>query len=150
MALGGRDHGLEAAAGGGLALGPRGGALPRVGEPSHEGITDALKRLDPQQPRALPRAMRDGGRIADERGELGLEAGDLPAQRAANRRCVRRKDFKRAACFDEHGQPPIGARGLAPQNTWVPSIPMRWTSTMFSTIDFAVALPTPTGPPLAV
>ena len=48
------------------------------------------------------------------------------------------------------GQPPIGARGFAPQNTCVPSIPMRCTSTMFSTIDFAVAVPTPTGPPPAV
>ena len=43
-----------------------------------------------------------------------------------------------------------GARGLAPQKSCVPSIPMRCTSTMFSTIDFAVAVPTPTGPPLAL
>ena len=42
-----------------------------------------------------------------------------------------------------HAQPPIGARGLAPQKSCVPSIPMRCTSTMFSTIDFAVAVPTP-------
>ena len=49
-----------------------------------------------------------------------------------------------------HRHPPIGARGLAPQNSWVPSIPMRCTSTMLSTIDFAVAVPTPTGPPLAL
>ena len=47
-------------------------------------------------------------------------------------------------------QPPIGARGLAPQKSWVPSIPMRWTRTMFRTIDFAVAVPTPTGPPPAL
>ncbi len=46
--------------------------------------------------------------------------------------------------------PPIGARGLAPQKTCVPSMPIRCTSTMLSTIDFAVAVPTPTGPPLAV
>ena len=45
--------------------------------------------------------------------------------------------------------PPIGARGFAPQNSCVPSIPMRCTSTMFNTIDFAVAVPTPTGPPRA-
>ena len=44
----------------------------------------------------------------------------------------------------------VGAIGLAPQNSCVPSIPMRCTSTMFRTIDFAVAVPTPTGPPLAV
>ena len=47
-------------------------------------------------------------------------------------------------------QPPIGARGLAPQKTCVPSIPMMCTNTRFSTIDFAVAVPTPTGPPLAL
>src|SRR3954468_5091370 len=49
-----------------------------------------------------------------------------------------------------HAHPPIGARGFAPQNSWVPSIPMRCTSTMFITIDFAVAVPPPTGPPLAL
>ena len=32
----------------------------------------------------------------------------------------------------------------------VPSIPMRCTSTMFKTIDLAVAVPTPTGPPPAL
>ena len=49
-----------------------------------------------------------------------------------------------------HGQPPIGARGFAPQKIWVPSMPMRCTSTMLSTIDLAVAVPTPTGPPDAL
>ena len=49
-----------------------------------------------------------------------------------------------------HRHPPIGARGLAPQKSWVPSIPMRCTSTMFMTMDLAVAVPTPTGPPLAL
>ena len=49
-----------------------------------------------------------------------------------------------------HCQPPMGARGFAPQKIWVPSMPMRWTSTMLSTIDFAVAVPTPTGPPDAL
>ena len=29
-------------------------------------------------------------------------------------------------------------------------MPMMWTMTMFRTIDLAVALPTPTGPPEAV
>ena len=47
-------------------------------------------------------------------------------------------------------QPPMGARGLAPQKSCVPSMPIRCTSTMLSTIDFAVAVPTPTGPPLAL
>jgi hypothetical protein len=46
--------------------------------------------------------------------------------------------------------PPIGAFGLKPQNTCVPSMPTRWIATVFRTIDFAVAVPTPTGPPLAV
>ena len=49
-----------------------------------------------------------------------------------------------------HRQPPIGARGLAPQKICVPTIPMTCTSTRLSTIDFAVALPTPTGPPPAL
>ena len=44
----------------------------------------------------------------------------------------------------------MGALGFAPQKIRVPSIPMMWTKTMFSTIDFAVAVPTPTGPPDAV
>ena len=47
-------------------------------------------------------------------------------------------------------QPPIGALGLAPQKTRVPNIPMMCTKTMLSTIDLAVAVPTPTGPPEAV
>jgi hypothetical protein len=29
-------------------------------------------------------------------------------------------------------------------------MPMMWTKTMFKNIDFAVAVPTPTGPPRAV
>ena len=53
-------------------------------------------------------------------------------------------------CSIAHVHPPIGARGFAPQKSCVPSIPMRCTSTMLSTIDLAVAVPTPTGPPLAL
>ena len=49
-----------------------------------------------------------------------------------------------------HRQPPSGARGLEPQKICVPNIPMMWTITVLSTIDLAVAAPTPTGPPLAV
>ena len=49
-----------------------------------------------------------------------------------------------------HAHPPMGAFGFAPQKICVPSMPIRCTITMFSTIDFAVAVPTPTGPPLAV
>ena len=47
-------------------------------------------------------------------------------------------------------QPPIGALGFDPQKICVPTIPTTWTSTVFSTIDFAVAVPTPTGPPRRV
>src|SRR6476620_10661284 len=47
-------------------------------------------------------------------------------------------------------QPPMGAREFAPQNSCVPSMPMMSTITMLTTIDFAVAVPTPTGPPLAL
>jgi hypothetical protein len=46
--------------------------------------------------------------------------------------------------------PPIGALGLAPQNSCVPSAATTCTPTMLTIIDFAVATPTPTGPPLAV
>ena len=46
--------------------------------------------------------------------------------------------------------PPIGARGFEPQKICVPTMPTRWTMTVFSTIDFAVAVPTPTGPPEAL
>src|SRR5436190_2082226 len=46
--------------------------------------------------------------------------------------------------------PPIGALGSEPQKIWVPSMPIRCTPTTLRTIDFAVAVPTPTGPPDAV
>src|SRR5437763_2240676 len=52
--------------------------------------------------------------------------------------------------WEAHSHPPIGALGLAPQKSWVPAMPIRCTPTRLSTIDFAVAVPTPTGPPLAV
>ena len=39
---------------------------------------------------------------------------------------------------------------IAPQKICVPTMPMMWTITVLSTIDLAVAVPTPTGPPLAV
>src|SRR6267143_4979415 len=41
-------------------------------------------------------------------------------------------------------QPPIGALGLDPQNICLPTMPTRWTMTVLSTIDLAVAVPTPT------
>ena len=42
------------------------------------------------------------------------------------------------------------ALGFEPQKICVPTIPTRWTITVFSTIDFAVAVPAPTGPPPAL
>jgi hypothetical protein len=54
------------------------------------------------------------------------------------------------SAYPRQTYPPIGALGLAPQNTCEPSIPIRWTSTMLRIIDLAVAWPTPTGPPEAV
>src|SRR5208283_960409 len=49
-----------------------------------------------------------------------------------------------------HAHPPIGALAFPPQKTWVPNMPIRWIRIRLSTIDFAVARPTPTGPPLAL
>ena len=40
--------------------------------------------------------------------------------------------------------------GFDPQKICVPTMPMMCTITVLSTIDFAVAVPTPTGPPPAV
>ena len=40
--------------------------------------------------------------------------------------------------------------GLSPRRSGCRPCPTRCTITVFSTIDFAVAVPTPTGPPLAV
>ncbi len=57
---------------------------------------------------------------------------------------------RRAPASSRLAQPPIGNRGFAPQKITVPSIPRMWTATMLKTIDFAVAVPTPTGPPEAV
>ena len=48
----------------------------------------------------------------------------------------------------ERVHPPIGARAFPPQNSAVPTIPIRWMPRILATIDCAVALPTPTGPPV--
>ena len=77
---------------------------------------------------------------------LGLLVGDAP-RRGRAPRVVRSSS---AICLPLSPQPPIGALGFAPQKTSVPIIPMMCTKTMLSTIDFAVAVPTPTGPPEAV
>jgi hypothetical protein len=54
------------------------------------------------------------------------------------------------SCPGRQPYPPIGSLGLAPQKTIVPTMPMMWTATMLKAIDFAVAVPTPTGPPEAL
>jgi hypothetical protein len=85
------------------------------------------------------RSSADGRGDPGEREAVGAPALTMPAPTYPG-------DSGAAAS----SQPPIGARGFAPQKIWVPSIPMMWTETMLTTIDFAVAVPTPTGPPLAV
>ena len=81
-------------------------------------------------------------------------AGCSSAIDSVARRVVRIRGCSSAICLLlpllSVAQPPIGALGLAPQKTSVPIIPMMCTKTMLSTIDFAVAVPTPTGPPEAV
>jgi hypothetical protein len=132
-----------------------------VGQP----VAERLQLAQAEQPGARlgagPGAGDPGAHAAggDRGGELALQARNLLLEGAPRGPLVdldcgkadlgERGDLR---AFDHcgHRQPPIGARGLAPQNTWVPSIPMRCTSTMLSTMDFAVAVPTPTGPPLAV
>ena len=70
------------------------------------------------------------------------------AARRASRRASPGAIRGRVAAGRDH--PPIGALGFEPQKICVPTIPTMWTSTVFSTIDFAVAVPTPTGPPEAL
>ena len=117
-----------------------------------DGVGDAGRAVQARVPAELVVVGALG--LVDHRHALGLArvarrsllvaAQVLLAQRAPRR--ARRRSVARHPCI----QPPIGARGFAPQNSCVPSIPMRCTSTMLSTIDFAVAVPTPTGPPLAL
>jgi hypothetical protein len=134
------QHRLQAQAGFALALGPLRRGAAGVGHAGGERVAVALELGHREQARARAAGHRRG------RGQLRVQAGDLRPQGAADRREVGGGN----PLGDEHRQPPIGARGFAPQNSWVPSIPIRCTSTMLSTIDFAVARPTPTGPPLAV
>ena len=46
--------------------------------------------------------------------------------------------------------PPIGMRASIPHRISVIKVPVRFRTTRLTTIERAVALPTPTGPPLAV
>jgi hypothetical protein len=128
-----------------------------VAEPEREGVAGLLELPEREQPGAamsahapvepLPRP-----RGAGELSELALELRDLVPQRAAGGKVVRNRPRprRREGCPPGHAHPPIGALGLEPQKTWVPTIPTRCTRTVFSTIDLAVAVPTPTGPPDAV
>ena len=100
---------------------------------------------------ATPAVDRDRQRSL-QRAELLLEPRDLVAQRASRAGLVDqwRGDEGYGRKVTVMSQPPIGAFGLKPQKTCVPSMPIRWTPTVLKTIDFAVAVPTPTGPPDAV
>jgi hypothetical protein len=134
--------------------------LPAQGAQSlSEVVANAFERTEVQQ---AARGAGPTGRRCGQMGEAGahgrteprLEPRDLIAKVAAGPGLVDlgerdlRRDAEPAFALEHgHRQPPIGARGFAPQKSWVPSMPTRCTSTMFSTIDFAVARPTPTGPP---
>src|SRR5205823_3806897 len=145
-----------------LLLAQRVGLQAQLAQPLGQLIAHTFERTEIEQPSTRgpgggrrPRLeMREPG--AHGAAELSLEPCDLIAQIAAGRGLVDRgKDGLRRdappvfALEHRHAHPPIGARGLAPQKSWVPSMPMRCTTTMLSTIDFAVARPTPTGPPPA-
>src|SRR5207248_9961314 len=84
-----------------------------------------------------------------------LEPRDLLAERRASdslvgRRARSERNVSPNDCRRRHRYPPIGALGFAPQKSCVPSMLTKCTPTMVRTIDWAVALPTPTGPPLAL
>ena len=158
-------HGLYQAPVGLVHLGARGDGRARGGHAAGHRVAQRLQLAEAQHANAAGRRWHAhvgcvAGLGVDQcHGEVTLQPGDLPAQRtpggapAVLARASRGAQHRRGggAAFEQlHGHPPIGARGLAPQKTWVPSIPMRCTSTMFTTIDLAVAVPTPTGPPPAL
>ena len=134
---------------------------------AREPVARSLELLQAEQ--AGPDvALRCGHRRGDERKPLGddrrvlvLEPCELGPQRAPRGAladlgacaltAIESEQSKRRGPLGlDHAHPPIGARGLPPQKICVPSIPIMCTRTMLRTIDLAVALPTPTGPPLAV
>jgi hypothetical protein len=162
VAAGLEQHPLEQAPGGGLPRAERVGVQPQLAQPLGQPVAHVFERTEVEQPSASTPGARRAPRVemreprAHGRAQLGVEPRDLPAQVAAGRGLVElgKADLRRDAqpvfaLEHRHGQPPIGARGLAPQNSCVPSMPMRCTRTMLRTIDFAVARPTPTGPPPA-
>jgi hypothetical protein len=149
----------------GLEGGPRGDIGADLRSAVGEAVPQLLQLRQPQQAgtraQVVSRAGDPGANPARGygRGQLALQAGDLLLQAPPGRTLVDR-DGERLGrerrggdgTIEDggHSQPPMGARGFAPQKTCVPNIPMRCTRTMLSTIDFAVAVPTPTGPPLAL
>jgi hypothetical protein len=125
-----------------------------LGEPVRKRVAQQLELAQREQRRRTaghrpPRQARARPRRGAVVHELTLEPGDLAAQLAPRAGLVRRGAGARSGgALGDH--PPIGARGLEPQKTCVPTMPTTCTSTVLSTIDFAVAVPTPTGPPEAL
>ena len=130
----------------GLQCGIEGAYFNRsVGAPAYAGVFSAWCDLRELVPYAF------GYMLAAKVG-TGIVA-ELGAMRISDE--IDALEVLAAALVDplllvRQGHPPIGARGLAPQKTRVPSIPMMWTKTILRTMDLAVAVPTPTGPPEAV
>src|SRR5947209_16725461 len=153
MLLRSEEHGLQPPARPLVLLGPRGDRGAHGPEVVEQRVALGLQRGQAQQPRpaARPAVRGDRRAVEDGRRDVALEPGDLRAQVGPRRSALlaRGADDRDGLGERAHGQPPIGALGFAPQNTCVPSIPMRWTRTMLRTIDLAVAVPTPTGPPEA-
>ena len=102
-------------------------------------------------PPAAGRARSVRGQVEqDSSGELALQPGHLCPQGAPRGRLGRGLPDATRRVAAGGGHPPTGALGFEPQKICVPTMPTRCTSTVFSTIDFAVAVPTPTGPPEAL
>jgi hypothetical protein len=143
------EHRLEAASRVPLSLGALGGGGARGVQALDEVVAHALELGEAEQARRAGPVVVAHDRVGRQ---LALEARDLRAQGGAGRGGGVVVGPSRGRTREQagHRQPPMGARGFAPQKTWVPSMPIRCTSTRFKTMDFAVALPTPTGPPLAV
>src|SRR3954452_13891791 len=73
-----------------------------------------------------------------------LEPSDLRTQIVAGEAFV----DEDVGCEEGRGHPPMGARGVAPQKSCVPSAPMRCRATRLRAPPLAVAAPAPTGPAL--
>ena len=110
---------------------------------------DGHARRRPRSCSRVGRVVGVGRRRARSAPVVGRRSARRPSSRRGRRSGSRSSPSSSRLVVASRAMrhPPIGARGFAPQKSCVPSIPMRCTSTMFSTIDFAVAVPTPTGPP---